>query len=177
MELQGISYRFGRDINTDYIMGSRHRAKTLDWNDLARHIMEDIRPGFYDEIKSGGFIVADENFGCGSSREYAPLVIKLAGISAVLAKSFARIFYRNSVNLGLPVLTCDTTAIKEGDYIKVAPDFSSVENITRGVVIRVTPPPGFMMKIIREGGMVQCLKKYGPGVFEQLAKEQNNNSI
>jgi 3-isopropylmalate/(R)-2-methylmalate dehydratase small subunit len=171
VELQGISYRFGRDINTDYIMGSRHRAKTLDWNNLARHLMEDIRPGFYNEIKKGGFIVADENFGCGSSREYAPLVIKLAGIAAVLAKSFARIFYRNSVNLGLPVLICDTTDIREGDILKISSDFSRVENVTRDVVIRVTPPPEFMMRIIREGGMVECLNKYGSVVFEKISQK------
>lgn len=168
MDYEGTAYRFGRDINTDYIMGSRHRAKTLDWQELAKHLMEDIRPGFYQEIKKGGFIVADENFGCGSSREYAPLVIKLAGISAVIAKSFARIYYRNAINLGLPVLTCDTTGIGEGDILKISPDFSQIENLTRGTMIKVQPLPEFMLHIIHEGGMVQCLKKYGPGVFEKL---------
>lgn len=168
MIYEGTVYRFGRDINTDYIMGSRHRAKTLDWQELAKHLMEDIRPGFYQEIKKGGFIVADENFGCGSSREYAPLVIKLAGIAAVIAKSFARIFYRNAVNLGLPVLTCDTTGIEEGQILKVSSNFSAIENLTRGTIISVQPLPEFMKRIIYEGGMVQCLKKYGPGVFEEF---------
>ncbi|MCL5935286.1 MAG: 3-isopropylmalate dehydratase [Firmicutes bacterium] len=166
MDFTGSAYRFGRDINTDYIMGSRHRAKTLDWDELAKHLMEDIRPGFYKEISKGGFIVADENFGCGSSREYAPLVIKLAGISAVIAKSFARIYFRNAVNLGLPALTCDTTDIREGDVLKILPDFTKVVNLSRGTVIDVDPLPEFMLRIINEGGMVQCLKKYGSGIFE-----------
>lgn len=168
MGLTGNVYRFGRDINTDYIMGSRHRAKSLDWNELAKYVMEDIRPGFYNEIKQGGFIVADENFGCGSSREYAPLVIKLAGISAVIAKSFARIFFRNAVNLGLPVLTCDTTYIKENDTLTISEDFSKIINKTKKNTITVEPLPEFMMKIIYEGGIVQFIKKYGENIFEEL---------
>jgi len=168
MERIGKVYRFGRDINTDYIMGSRHRAKSLDWNELAKHVMEDIRPGFYDEIEQGGFIVADENFGCGSSREYAPLVIKLAGISAVIAKSFARIFFRNAVNLGLPILTCDTTDIEENDTLKISEDFSEVKNIDKKITISVKPIPDFIMRIINEGGIVQFIKKYGDDVFEEM---------
>lgn len=168
MELTGTVYKFGRDINTDYIMGSRHRAKTLDWNELSRHLMEDIRPGFYGEIQKGGFIVADENFGCGSSREYAPLVIKLSGISAVIAKSFARIFFRNAVNLGLPLLICDTTDIDEGNILRVSEDFSRIKNITKGITIDIDPLPDFMLRIINEGGMVQCVKKYGSSIFEEF---------
>ncbi|MGE5484428.1 MAG: 3-isopropylmalate dehydratase [Ignavibacteriales bacterium] len=165
MLLEGTARRFGRDINTDYIMGSRHRSKTLDWNELAKHIMEDIRPGFFGEIRQGDFIVADENFGCGSSREYAPKVIRAAGISAVLAKSFARIFFRNAVNLGLPLVVCDTSGIAEGDTLRVSLEKGTVENVTRGITVKATPIPEFMLAILREGGLAPYIKAYGPGVF------------
>ena len=115
MDLKGKAHKFGDDINTDYIMSSRHRTQSLDYVQLAEHLMEDIRPGFYSQVESGDFIVAGDNFGCGSSREYAPKIVKAGGIAAVIAKSFARIFYRNAINLGLPLIECDTDAISEGD--------------------------------------------------------------
>ena len=163
--LRGRVHRFGCDINTDYIMGSRHRAKTLDWTELAKHIMEDIRPGFFEEISAGDFIVADENFGCGSSREYAPKVIRLAGISAVIAKSFARIFFRNAINLGLPVIVCDTSAIEDGDELVVDVDEGRIEDLTRGCVVNATPLPPFVMAILQEGGLVPYVKARGAGAF------------
>ena len=105
---------FGNNINTDYIIAGKYKFKSTDMNDLATHLMEDIRPGFIEEIEKGDFIVAGHNFGMGSSREQAPLVIKAAGISAVIAKSFARIFYRNCINVGLPVIECDTDSHRRG---------------------------------------------------------------
>lgn len=165
MILGGRAHRFGRDINTDYIMGSRHRAKTLDWAELAKHIMEDTRPGFFEEISPGDFIVADENFGCGSSREYAPKVIRLAGISAVIAKSFARIFFRNAINLGLPVIVCDTSGIEEADELIVHMEEGRIENLTRGCVLNAAPLPPFVMSILQEGGLVPYVKARGAGAF------------
>ena len=161
MDLKGKAHKFGDDINTDYIMSSRHRTQSLDYVQLAEHLMEDIRPGFYSQVESGDFIVAGDNFGCGSSREYAPKIIKAGGIAAVIARSFARIFYRNAINLGLPLIECDTDAISEGDVLRV--------NLTRGEIfienlgcsIQTNPMPEFMMTLLNEGGMVNYIRKYG----------------
>ena len=112
MKIKGNIFRFGDDINTDYIISSKNKSKILDRKELAQHLMEDIRPGFAAEISPGDVIVAGENFGCGSSRETAPIVMKEAGIAAVVAKSFARIFYRNCINIGLPLVICDTSQMK-----------------------------------------------------------------
>ena len=106
--MKGKAHRFGNDINTDYIISGRHKFKTLDMDELACHVMEDLDPHFVKRLKKGDFIVAGKNFGCGSSREQAPLALKHAGVAAVLAESFARIYFRNSINNGLPALVCDT---------------------------------------------------------------------
>lgn len=160
MIMEGKAHRFGRDINTDYITAVKHRAKTTEYKGLAVYLMDDIRPGFYDEIEPGNFIVADENFGCGSSREYAPRVIKAAGIAGVLAKSFARIFYRNSINLGLPVITCDTSLIKEGDSMIIDLDSGKVVNADSNITIEIAPFPHQMQELLKEGGIVNYIKKY-----------------
>ncbi len=158
--MKGKALKFGNDLNTDYILSSRHRTQTLDYQKLAEHLMEDIRPGFFREVKPGDFIVAGSNFGCGSSREYAPKVVKAGGIAAILAKSFARIFYRNAINLGLPLVECDTDPISEGDILRVDLSRGEVYDETRGLALRANPLPEFMVMLLNEGGMVEYLRKY-----------------
>ena len=161
MDLKGKAHKFGDDINTDYIMSSRHRTQSLDYVQLAEHLMEDIRPGFYSQVESGDFIVSGDNFGCGSSREYAPKIVKAGGIAAVIARSFARIFYRNAINLGLPLIECDTDAISEDDVLSVNLARGEIFNETRGFLIQTNPMPEFMMTLLNEGGVVNYIRKYG----------------
>ncbi len=160
MDLKGKGHKFGDDINTDYIMSSRHRTQTLDYAQLAKHLMEDIRPGFYTHVQPGDFIVAGKNFGCGSSREYAPKIIKAGGISAILAKSFARIFYRNAINLGLPLMECDTDQINEGDILRVNLASGEIFDETRGCLIQASPMPELMVTLLKEGGTANFIRKF-----------------
>ncbi|HSR09947.1 MAG TPA: 3-isopropylmalate dehydratase small subunit [Thermodesulfobacteriota bacterium] len=160
MEFNGKAHKFGDDINTDYIMSGRHRSRTLDYAELAKHLMEDIRPGFYTGVSPGDFIVAGKNFGCGSSREYAPRIIKAGGISAILAKTFARIFYRNAINLGLPLVECDTDSIQEGDLLRVDLSQGQVINDTRGTSIQAQPMPEFMVTLLKEGGTANFIRRF-----------------
>jgi len=169
MDLKGKAHKFGDDINTDYIMSGRHRAQTLGYTQLAKHLMEDIRPGFYANVQPGDFIVAGKNFGCGSSREYAPKIIKAGGISAILAKTFARIFYRNAINLGLPLMECDTDQINEGDILRVDLARGEIINETRGRSIQAKPLPEFMVTLLNEGGTANFIRKFGKF---QLPKEK-----
>lgn len=161
MELNGKAHKFGDDINTDYIISGRYKFKTLDMQELARHVMEDLDPDFYNKITKGDFIVAGSNFGCGSSREQAPLVIINAGISAVIAKSFARIFYRNAINTGLPLVECDTDKIDPGDRLKVDLTEGALYNLSKNLKIEVVPLPAVMLKILTDGGLVAHFQKYG----------------
>ena len=161
MKLKGKAHKFGSDVNTDYIISGRYKFKTLDMKELAKHVMEDLDPNFYKKIKKGDFIVAGRNFGCGSSREQAPLAIKYAGISATIAKSFARIFYRNAINVGLPVVECNTNRIKEGDELEVNLEEGIVYNKSRKKKIKINPLSGFMIKILKDGGLAAHFKKYG----------------
>lgn len=161
MELKGKAHKFGDDINTDYIISGRYKFKTLDMNELAKHIMEDLDPDFYSKLSPGDFIVAGKNFGCGSSREQAPLAIKHANVSAVIAKSFARIFFRNSVNVGLLLIQANTDWIDNGDELVVYPDKGVIKNITKNIEINFTPLPEFMLKILKDGGLVEHFKKHG----------------
>ncbi|HIE13291.1 MAG TPA: 3-isopropylmalate dehydratase small subunit [Desulfotomaculum sp.] len=161
MKLVGRAHKFGDDVNTDYIISGKYKFKTLDMNDLARHVMEDLDPEFYQKIRPGDFIVAGTNFGCGSSREQAPLAIKHARIGAVLAKSFARIFFRNAINTGLPAVECDTDRIQPGDELVVDLVAGVIENRTKGVAIPVKPLPPVMLKILTDGGLVEHFKKHG----------------
>ena len=149
------------DINTDYIISGRYKFKIQDPNELAKHVMEDIDPDFYNRVQKGDFLVAGTNFGCGSSREQAPMAIKYAGISAVLAKSFARIFYRNCFNLGLPAIECDTDQIKEGDELEVDFDSGKIINKTGGKEIKIPPLPKTMQILLEDGGLVEHFKKHG----------------
>lgn len=161
MILKGKVHKFGDSINTDYIISGRYKFRIQDPKELARHLMEDIKAGFYESVKKGDFIVAGRNFGCGSSREQAPLAIKYAGISAVLAKSFARIFFRNAINIGLLLIECDTTGISEADLLEIDIKRRSVLNKTTGRVLEIKPLPGFMSEIIKDGGVIGHFKKHG----------------
>jgi len=161
MVLRGKVHKFGDDINTDYIISGKYKFKTLNMDELAKHLMEDIDPDFYKKVEKGDIIVAGENFGCGSSREQAPLVIKHAGIPAVIAKSFARIFFRNGINVGLILLEADTDGIENGDIIEVDVKKGLIKNITKKSEINVKPLPDFLLEIMKEGGVVNYIKKYG----------------
>ncbi len=166
MLLQGKAHKFGDDVNTDYIISGKYKFKTLDMQELAKHVMEDLDPDFYQKINAGDFIVAGRNFGCGSSREQAPLAIKYARISAVLAKSFARIFYRNAINTGLPVVECDTDQIDPGDELVVDLSAGVITNKTKGITIQAKPLPPVMIKILNDGGLVAHFRKYGGFNFD-----------
>ncbi len=159
--LRGRAHVFGDDVNTDYIISGKYKFRTLDVEELARHCMEDVDPGFSERVRPGDFIVAGGNFGCGSSREQAPLVIKHAGVSAVLARSFARIFFRNAINKGLPAVECDTSGIRAGDELEVDLARGKVKNVTRGYTLEIVPLPAVMMDILAEGGLTDYLRKHG----------------
>jgi 3-isopropylmalate/(R)-2-methylmalate dehydratase small subunit len=163
MILKGRGLRLPQndDINTDYVISGRYKFKIQDPVELAKHLMEDLDPNFYSKIKKGDFIVAGNNFGCGSSREQAPMAIKYAGVSAVLAKSFARIFYRNCFNLGLPAIECDTDGIAEGDDLEVDLDNGTIKNTTKGTTIKTSPMPKTMQILLADGGLVEHFKKHG----------------
>lgn len=161
MSMQGKVHKFGDDVNTDYIISGRYKFKTLDMRELAKHVMEDLDPEFFSRVKQGDFIVAGKNFGCGSSREQAPLAIINADVSAVIAKSFARIFYRNCINTGLPLIECDTDRIDAGDELEINLKEGILYNKTKGLEISITPLPPVMLKILSEGGLVEHFKKHG----------------
>lgn len=161
MVLQGYVHKFGDDINTDLIISGKYKFKTMDIDELSRHLMEDLDPFFYERVKPGDFIVGGRNFGCGSSREQAPLVIKHSGIGAVLAISFSRIFYRNSINIGLPLIECDTEGMDTGDELVVDFVQGRIFNRSKEVEIGIMSPPGFMLEILNSGGLVEYIKKYG----------------
>lgn len=159
--LKGRAHKFGDDISTDHIAPGRLFHLRTNLLELAKHVMEDADPDFAKRMKPGDFIVAGKNFGLGSSREHAPTIIKLAGVSAVLAKSFARIFYRNAINLGLPVLTCDTDGINDGDELEVDLSVGVVTNKTKGIKIEFAPLPPEVLSILAEGGIISHFKKHG----------------
>ncbi|KJR98220.1 MAG: 3-isopropylmalate dehydratase [Peptococcaceae bacterium BRH_c4a] len=166
MQYRGKAHKFGNDVNTDYIISGKYKFKTLDMKELAKHVMEDLDPDFYSKVSQGDLIVAGSNFGCGSSREQAPLAIKYANVGAVLAKSFARIFYRNCINTGLPVVECDTDLIAAGDELEVDLAKGVIRNITAGIEIPVKPLPGVMIKILNDGGLAPHFRKYGGFNFD-----------
>lgn len=166
MNAKGTVLRYGNDIDTDVIIPARY-LNTSDPKELAQHCMEDskedINAGkepFAKRVKVGDIIVADKNFGCGSSREHAPLAIKTAGVSCVIAKTFARIFYRNSINIGLPIMECPEAIenIKDGDIVSVDFDSGVITNESTGKKFKAAPFPEFMQKIIQNGGLVNKIK-------------------
>ncbi|HPP12689.1 MAG TPA: 3-isopropylmalate dehydratase small subunit, partial [bacterium] len=159
--LKGQAHKFGDDINTDYIISGKYKFKTLDMKELASHLMEDLDPQFSQKVRPGDILVAGKNFGCGSSREQAPLVIKSAGIPLVTARSFARIFFRNALNVGLFLLEADTESISGGDLLEVNLTTGIIRNLSRGSQTSAQPLPEFLVEIAREGGVVAYLRKYG----------------
>ncbi len=161
MRLEGKAIKLGNNINTDFIISGRYKFSITDIRELARHIMEDIDPGFPTKIIPGkSVIVAGKNFGMGSSREQAPLVIKECGIIAVLAKSFARIFYRNAFNIGLPLVEIETKGIDENDALEIDIGRGSVKNLTKNTAFSGKPLPPFMQQLLKEGGVVNYFKKH-----------------
>ena len=161
MIVKGKVFKFGDDINTDGIISGRYKFTITDMKELAHYIFEDIRPNFYKELTPGkSIIVAGENFGMGSSREQAPWVIKESGISCVVAKSFARIFYRNSFNIGLSLVEADTSSLKEKDHISI--DFSQgiIKNDKTGETIEFLPWDSFREELVTSGGILNYLKKH-----------------
>jgi 3-isopropylmalate/(R)-2-methylmalate dehydratase small subunit len=158
--MKGKAWKFGDGISTDHIIPGRYFYLRSNLPELAKHILEYERPGFSEKVVPGDFIVGGQNFGQGSSREHAAIVIKLNGIQAVLAKSFARIFYRNCFNNGLPAILCDTSRIEEGDELEISIDEGRVVNYTRNDIIFFSPIPPIMKRILNEGGLVEHIKRY-----------------
>ena len=159
--LKGRSWKFGDDISTDLIAPGRLFHLRTNLPELAKHVLEDADPEFPSKVQKGDFVVGGSNFGLGSSREHAPTIIKIAGVGAVLAKSFARIFYRNGINVGLPLLICDTDQIDEGDELDIDLSTGTIKDVTKGIELNFTPLPDVMVKILQDGGLAAHIKKHG----------------
>jgi 3-isopropylmalate/(R)-2-methylmalate dehydratase small subunit len=157
--LTGRSFKFGDDISTDLIAPGRLFHLRSNLPELAKHTMEDADPDFVKKVKPGDFVVGGRNFGLGSSREHAPMVMKITGVGAVLAKSFARIFFRNSINVGLPVLICDTDKIDEGDILEIDLKRGVIDNKTKDLKLEFNPLPAVMIKILNDGGLASHIAK------------------
>jgi len=160
LKLHGKVHKYGADVNTDVIIPARY-LNISDAGELAKHCMEDIDSDFIGRVQPGDIIVAGKNFGCGSSREHAPLAIKAAGIGCVIAASFARIFYRNALNIGLPILECAEAAEKSesGDILEVELSTGEIVNTTRGLTFMAEPIPPFMLELIEAGGLIEYTKR------------------
>jgi 3-isopropylmalate/(R)-2-methylmalate dehydratase small subunit len=160
MPLHGHVHKYGADVNTDLIIPARY-LNTSDPQELAQHCMEDEDPEFVRRVRPGDVIVADTNFGCGSSREHAPIALKASGVSCVIAKSFARIFYRNAINLALPVLECAEAVdgSESGDELEVDLESGAIHNLTRGTTFRAKPFPDFMLELLQAGGLVEYTRR------------------
>lgn len=160
MAFQGKVWKFGDDVNTDEIIPARYLSFT-DPLKLAEHLMEDADPTFPDKVSKGDIIVAGKNFGCGSSREHAPVAIKGAGVACVIASGFARIFYRNAFNMGLLILESQEASekISQGDIVNVDQQKGVIENLTTGEIFQVTPIPEFMNELLSHGGLIEHIKK------------------
>lgn len=162
MKFKGNVWKFGADIDTDRIIPARY-LNTSDPKELAKHCMEDEDATFASKVAEGDIIVAEKNFGCGSSREHAPIAIKAAGVSCVIARSFARIFYRNSFNMGLPIFESDEVVdtAAQGDVLEVDMDSGEILNVTKGLRFMARPVPPFMQELIKAGGLMESIKKKG----------------
>lgn len=157
--MQGKVWKFGDNVDTDLIIAARY-LNTSEPSQLAKYVMEDADPEFVSKMSVGDIIVAGENFGCGSSREHAPIALKAAGVSAVIAPTFARIFYRNSFNMGLPIFELEESAeINEGDTVKVDMEKGEVINISQAKTYRFTPIPTFMQELVDAGGLIEFAKQ------------------
>jgi len=161
MTNKGNAWKFGDNISTDLIAPGRLFHLRSNLPELAKHVLEDADPEFASKVTPGDFVVAGNNFGLGSSREHAPTIIKLAGVAAVIASSFARIFYRNAINVGLPVIQCDTSNIDAGDELEVDLAAGTVKNVTKGFTLTFPPLPGIMRTILDDGGLVAHIATHG----------------
>ena len=166
MKITGKVWRFGNDVDTDAIIPARY-LNTADHAELAKHVMEDADPEFPNKVQPGDIIVAGKNFGCGSSREHAPIAIKAAHVSCVVAPSFARIFYRNAINIGLPIFECPagTEDIAEGTTLEIDVDSGVIRDLSTGKTYTATPFPEFMQKVIKDGGLIEYVR-------EKVAKDE-----
>ncbi len=159
MKITGNVWKFGDDVDTDLIIPARY-LNTSDPKELAKHCMEDADPGFAGKVTTGDIIVGDKNFGCGSSREHAPIAIKAAGVSCVIAKSFARIFYRNAFNMGLPILECENAGVfKTGEKLSVDFDTGEIVLAESGKSYSTKPIPPFMQELVQSGGLMKHIQK------------------
>jgi len=158
--LTGKVFKFGDNISTDLIVPGRLLHLRSNLPELAKHVLEDADATFAQRVKKGDFVVGGNNFGLGSSREHAPLVIKMAGVSAVLAKSFARIFFRNAINIGLPVLVSETYSFDDDDQLEIDLSAGTVRDLTNGAKLTFSPIPDIMLRILNEGGLVPYIQKH-----------------
>ena len=159
--MRGKAFKFGDNISTDHIAPGRLFHLRSNLEEFAKHVLEDADETFASRMHKGDFVVAGNNFGLGSSREHAPQIIKIAGVGAVIAKSFARIFYRNAINIGLLAIECDTDAINDGDDLDVDIEKGIITDVTNGVIIQIEPIPPVMRKMLSDGGLVEHIKKHG----------------
>lgn len=159
--MRGRVLKYGDNISTDHIIPGRYMHLRSNIPELSKHALEDLDPDFVKKVREGDFIAGGINFGIGSSREHAVLVLKEVGIRAILAKSFSRIFFRNAINQGLPALVCDTDLLDDGDEIEMDLTSGRIKVINKGGEIKLKPPPPFMLRILEEGGLVPYIKKYG----------------
>jgi 3-isopropylmalate dehydratase small subunit len=160
MKIEGRIWKFGSDVDTDAIIPARYLNQS-DPKELAKHVLEEERPEFLREVKKGDILLADKNFGCGSSREHAPLALKAAGVSCIIARTYARIFYRNSLNLGLPLLESPEASegIKDGDRVRINLATGEIFNLTQNMKFRANPVPAFMQDLLKDGGLIAHLRK------------------
>ena len=159
--MRGKAFKFGDNISTDHIAPGRLFHLRSNLPEFAKHVLEDADPNFASTVQKGDFVVAGNNFGLGSSREHAPQIIKLSGVNAVLAKSFARIFYRNAINIGLLVVECDTDGINAGDELDLDIEKGILTDLTNGAIIPIEPLPPVMIQMLQDGGLVEHIKKNG----------------
>ncbi|MFH0924702.1 MAG: 3-isopropylmalate dehydratase small subunit [bacterium] len=167
MLLKGTAWKFGDDISTDLIAPGRLFHLRTNLPELTKHVLEDADPGFAKKVRAGDFVVAGKNFGLGSSREHAPRIIKLAGVSAVIAKSFARIFYRNAINIGLPLLECDPALIENGDQLEVDLKAGTINIVRKNKQLEFIPMPEVMVRLVNDGGLIEHIKKHGDFKLQQ----------
>lgn len=159
--MRGKAFKFGDDISTDHIAPGRLFHLRSNLAEFAKHVLEDADENFASNLNKGDFVVAGNNFGLGSSREHAPQIIKIAGVGAVIAKSFARIFYRNAINIGLLAIECDTDSIDAGDELELDIEKGVINNLTNGTIIQIEPIPPVMIQMLNDGGLVEHIKKHG----------------
>ncbi len=163
--MKGRAFKFGDNISTDHIAPGRLYHLRSNLPEFAKHVLEDADETFAAKMRPGDFVVAGENFGLGSSREHAPLIMKIAGVGAVIAKSFARIFYRNAINIGLLAIECDTDSIDAGDELELNIEKGIIKNKTNGTITQIEPLPSVMIKLLQDGGLVEHIKKNGDFKF------------